>query len=156
MTGGEIAHGLVFDGHQIAADGPIVGAQCDSLGGGFEGSAAGEMLQGVVAEQAEAGDVGAGGERRRDVVRAADDAGFHDGIHGRGVGCLERRLAAKGVLRFVGGTVGDDDGVFQSLWFGRTMVTVVKFIFVSFVTGFFSRDKNLTKFEFVERNELKG
>ena len=63
--GREALHHLVFDGDQIAADGPIVRAQLDSLGGGLQGGPAGEMLDRVVAQQAQIGRVGAGRQASR-------------------------------------------------------------------------------------------
>ncbi len=35
VTGGEVAHRLVFDRHQIAADGPIFWPKLNALGRGF-------------------------------------------------------------------------------------------------------------------------
>ena len=40
-------------------------------------------------------------------------AGPGDGVHCRHVGRLERRFSGKGVLRFVGATVGNNNGVFH-------------------------------------------
>ena len=113
MPGGEIAHRLVFDRHQIAANGPIVRAKLNSLRRGFQRRTAGEMLHRVVAEQAQARDIGTGRQRRRHVVRSADDASCDDCIHRRRAGRLQRRFAAERLLRLIGSAVGNDDGVFH-------------------------------------------
>ena len=106
-------HHLVFDGDQIAADGPIVRSQFDSLGGGLQRRPAGEMFQRVVAQQAQVGRVGARRQRFGRIVGRPDHAGGRHGVHRRNVGRLERRLAAERLLRLVGTAVGNDDGVFH-------------------------------------------
>ena len=60
----------------------------------------------------------AGVSGMRHVVGAADDAGLGDAVHVRLVGGLQRRLAAEGILRFVGAAVGDDDDVFHTASLG--------------------------------------
>ena len=99
---------------EVAADRPVVGAEGNAHGGGFERRPAGVDGEGVVAEEAERGHVAGRRQRPRHVVGAADDAGLGDAVHVRLAGRLQRRLAAEGVLRFVGAAVGDDDDVLHA------------------------------------------
>ena len=90
------------------------GAQFDSLGGRLQRCPAGEVSP--------AGRSPAGSCWPRPSRRAATAGVWQarpttpaaaNGVHGRGMGRLQRRLAAERVLRLVGRTVGDDDGVFH-------------------------------------------
>jgi hypothetical protein len=114
VPGREIAHRLIFDRDQVAANGPIVLAQRNALRRGFQRRPAGEMFQRVVAEQTEIGHVGAGGQRRGHVVRTADDALRRHGVHLRHVRRFERGASAERTLRLVGAPVGNDDRVFHA------------------------------------------
>ena len=94
--------------------GPVVRPQRDAHRGGFERRPAGVDDEGVVAEEAERGHVAGRSERVRDIVGTADNAGLGDAVHMGLVRGLQRRLAAEGILRFIGAAVGDDDDVFHA------------------------------------------
>ncbi len=81
VVGGEVAHHLVFDRDQVAANRPIFGAEFNALGGRFHWSAAREIIERVITEQAEIADFGSGGQLLRGVAGAGDDAHFDDAIH---------------------------------------------------------------------------
>jgi hypothetical protein len=75
--------------------------------------AAGEINLGVVAEEAERGDIASRQEAVGHVPRPAEDALASDRVHlGRARG-FERRLAAERFLRLVRRAVGDHDRVFH-------------------------------------------
>ena len=115
VPGRKALHHLVFDSDQVAADGPIVRAEFDSLGGRFQGRPAGEMRERVVAQQAQVGRIRARRQGRGRMIRAAQESGRRHGVHGRNMGRLQRRLAAERLLRFVGTTIGNDDGEFHGI-----------------------------------------
>ena len=114
VVGREVAHHLVFDRDQIAANGPILRAELDALRGGFHRRPAGEVSR-------------TGCNRSRLRLPISEPAGSalgvwqarattpigHDAIHVRRVRGFERRLAAERFLRLIGRTVGDYDGVFH-------------------------------------------
>src|SRR5205823_5566195 len=58
-AGGVVFHDAVNHGDEVAAEDPVGGGERDVLGGGFEGSAAGVVFGGIVAEEGHGGDVGA-------------------------------------------------------------------------------------------------
>ncbi len=113
LPGRKALHHLVFDGDQIAADGPIGRAEFDSLRGRFQGRPAGEMRERVVAQQAQVGRIRARRQGLGRMIGAAQESGRGHGVHGRNMGRLQRRLAAERLLRLVGTTVGNDDGEFH-------------------------------------------
>ena len=115
VAGGEVAHHLLLDGHQVAPHGPVGRPEFDPLRRRFERRAAGVVLVRVVAQEAEVGHVGARRQIVGHVHGSADDALGRHGVHGRHVSRLQRRAPRQGVLRFVGTAVGDDDGVFHSV-----------------------------------------
>ncbi len=78
---GEVAHLLVFDRDQVAADGPVVGTQADAQGRGLQWGPAGVNDERVVAEQAQGGHVTGRRQRGRHVVGAADDSRACDAVH---------------------------------------------------------------------------
>ena len=78
------------------------GPSSNALRRGFQRRAAGEMLERVVAQQAQVGHIRTGRQRRRHVVRSPDHARCGDRIHRRRVRRLQRRLAAERFLRLVG------------------------------------------------------
>ncbi len=110
---GVVFHDAVGDGDKVAAEDPVGGRQGDALGGGFEGSAAGVVFSGVVAEEAHDGDIGAGLEAIGDGSDGSLSAGDGDLVHIGDVGDFEGRSAAEFLEGVVAGTVGDDDGVFH-------------------------------------------
>src|SRR5690606_34703030 len=76
--------------------------------------AAGEVNVGIVAQQAEVGDVGPGRQMRRHVVGATNHALPGDGVHRGNVGGFQGRLAAERLLRFIRTAVGNNDCVFHT------------------------------------------
>jgi hypothetical protein len=61
LAGGETFHHAVLNRDKVAANRPVVGAQLNSLGGGFERRAAGVEFERVVSKQAHRRHVAAGG-----------------------------------------------------------------------------------------------
>ncbi len=62
VTGGVVEHDAVDDGDEVAAEDPVeLWVEGEAHGGGFEGGAAGMIFGGVVAQEAEGADIGAGG-----------------------------------------------------------------------------------------------
>jgi len=57
LPGGEAPHDLVVNRHEIAADGPVVGAEFDPLGGSLEWRAAAVISHGIIAQQAKIGHI---------------------------------------------------------------------------------------------------
>ena len=105
LPGGEAFHHLIFDRDQIAADGPIVGPEVDALGGCLQRGSARVMFHGIVAQQAEVGRIGPGGQGLGRVVGPADHARGCYGVHAGNASRFERRLAAQRLLRLVGTAV---------------------------------------------------
>ena len=115
VAGREVAHLAVLDMDEVAADGPVVGAERNAHRGGFERRPAGVDGEGVVAEQAEAwprrwpasAARGTLLERPTTPVRAMRSM-------------FGLRAACNGVLppsdscAFVGAAVGDDDDVLHA------------------------------------------
>jgi hypothetical protein len=109
MASREVLHRLVFDGHQIAADRPIVGAEFDALGGALERRASGVKNRRVIPQQAHRRHVGTGRQMRRHVARPTDDSGRRHRVHMGNVGRLQRGPAAQTFLRLIGTTIGNDN-----------------------------------------------
>jgi len=108
VVGREVAHHLVFDRDQVAANRAIVRAKLNALSGGFERRPPRKVLMRVIAQQAQVSHVRSGWQIGRHMVCAADDAGGCDGIHGGDGGGLERRFAGQRLLRLVGTAIGND------------------------------------------------
>ena len=113
MISRKIAHHLILDRHQVAADRPIVRPEINTLRGSFERRPSGKVLIHVIAQQTHVGDSRAGREMVGDIVCPTNDTCRGDHIHVGRLGRLQRSLAAKRFLRLVGTTVGNDDGVFH-------------------------------------------
>ncbi len=126
VSGRELAHHLIFDRDQIAAHGPIVRPQRDSLRRGFERRAAGEALQRVVAEQTEARDIRARRQRLRHMIGPPDDPAARDRIHRRHIRRLQRRPPAERLLRLIRRPIGNNKCVFHCGCFTLLWATLMR------------------------------
>ena len=112
-TGGVILHNPIDHRHEIAAENPVGGRQRDISGGGFQRRATGVIDSRVVPQQAHRRHIAAALETLRHGAGRALSAFHGDAIHVRGVRGFQRRLAAQFRKGFIGGTVGNDDGIFH-------------------------------------------
>ena len=95
VAGCVAAHGAVFDGHQVAAQGRLPRFQFDPQGHGFDGTPAAVVACGIVAQNAHAGD----GARRlhafRHGVEQSNSARGGDAVEMGNAGGLERGASAQ-------------------------------------------------------------
>ena len=117
MPSGEILHHAGGDRDEVTAHGPVIGPQLDSLGGRLERRPSREKTERVVAEEAHAGHLGAGGKAVGNVVGEPDLPARGDSVEGRRPRGLERRQPAERGLGGVGGTVGNHDHVLHPHFF---------------------------------------
>ena len=88
-------------------------AQSDSLGCRFHGRAAGEILVGVVPQQAHVGDFRPGGKMPWNIIGAGHDPLTGHGIHVRNVSRLQRSASTQGIQRRICTAVRNDNGIFH-------------------------------------------
>jgi hypothetical protein len=117
MPGGEILHHAVGDRDEVTADGPVIGGKFDPLGSRFERRPAGEEAERVVAEEAHARHLRAGGKAVGNVVGEPDLPAGSDAVEGRRLRGLERRQPPERGLGGIGGAVGNHDHVLHPHWF---------------------------------------
>jgi hypothetical protein len=89
VTCGEVDHDLVLDGHRVAANRPVVGAELNSAGCGFDGRTSGEVSVGIVSEQRHVCDFATRRQVGRRIVRYADEPLAGNRIHRRQIGGLQ-------------------------------------------------------------------
>ena len=112
MPGGEIGQPAVVDRHEVAADGPVVGAQGHAHRRGLERCTPGVIALGVVTEEAQRGHIAGRQEPVGHVARPAHDSLPRHAVHRRQIRRLKRRLASERIIGLVRGTVGNHDHKF--------------------------------------------
>ena len=102
----------MFQVNQVAAKGDFLILQSDPQAGGLQGGPSGVIRQGVIAHQAQVGDVAARFAGRRDGLHPAQDAPGGQLIHMGGPGRLQRGLSVQFLQGIVPHAVADQDHVF--------------------------------------------
>ena len=80
---------------EVAADGHVLRPQLEADAGGLQGPAADQVLDRIVAEQAQVSGPAAGGNARGDGIHASLDPVFCQGVQIGGLGGLQFRRSAR-------------------------------------------------------------
>ncbi len=102
----------MFQVDQVAAKGDFLILQSDPQAGGLQRGPSGVILQGVIAHEAQVGDIAPGFASRRNGLGPAHDPLSGQPIHKRSPGRLQRGFSVQLLQRIVPHAVSDQDHVF--------------------------------------------